>query len=465
VALVALAVPAGLFAEPAWLGLHVWLSRYDIAVALPHHPPPRNDLEATLQDIADLKLLPEGDRSFSPEARSAFDHQADALAARAGSPPPPAFALDVARLVALAGNGHTTVNLVQRAARFGRAPLRFAWFAEGLFIVRATPAFADLLGRRVISIDGRPVDAAFAAVRPYFSGTEQRARAECPPLLESPPLLQVLWPDTDGRTLSLEIETQAADPKRRDLPVLAPVLDKLAGQPVRAIMPFFPAGDRADWVTVLDTAPQTPLALREPERVAYSAPLERNGLYVRINANGNDRNGRLVDQLAAIGDGAPAGGWRWIVLDLRFNDGGDELKTAPFTRRLPDLLGDHGNLWILTDGATFSAAIITAARARYFAGPRAHIVGETAGDHARFWTDGGAPLVLRNSGIEILHAYFLQDWSQGCYAPRDCHPNQYIYGVAAGDLSPEITVGWRFVDYAAGLDTLLERVRALEALR
>ena len=229
-ALVALAVPAGLFAEPAWLGLHVWLSRYDIAVALPHHPPPRNDLEATLQDIADLKLLPEGDRSFSPEARSAFDHQADALAARAGSPPPPAFALDVARLVALAGNGHTTVNLVQRAARFGRAPLRFAWFAEGLFIVRATPAFADLLGRRVISIDGRPVDAAFAAVRPYFSGTEQRARAECPPLLESPPLLQVLWPDTDGRTLSLEIETQAADPKRRDLPVLAPVLDKLAGQ-------------------------------------------------------------------------------------------------------------------------------------------------------------------------------------------------------------------------------------------
>jgi hypothetical protein len=227
---------------------------------------------------------------------------------------------------------------------------------------------------------------------------------------------------------------------------------------LRPVMVIAPGGYHGDWKPVLA---EFPVSLREPDRAAFSASLEGNGIYVRINANQDDANGPLAGRLAAIAAGKPPGGWRRMILDLRFNDGGDERKTVDFTRALPELLGTGGNLWILTGNATFSAAIITAARAKHFLGPRAHIVGETMGDRNPFWTDGGPPLVLRNSGIAIGHAYFKQDWANGCYEPTLCNPLQWLYGVAAGDLSPEVTVGWSFADYAAGRDTVLERALAL----
>ena len=235
---------------------------------------------------------------------------------------------------------------------------------------------------------------------------------------------------------------------------LAPAPDPFALRPVMAISPAAQAG----WATVLDHVPTLPISLRQPERMAFSAPLDGGGLYVRINGNEDDQHGPLATQLDAIAATRPRDGWRRIVLDLRFNHGGSEEKTMDFTRSLPSLLSTDGSLWILTSNSTFSAAIIALARAKYFLGSRAHIVGEMIGDYNPFWTDGGAPLVLRNSGISLGHAYFMQDWVHGCHSLRMCNPEQLIHGIAAGDLSPEITVGWSFADYAAGRDTVMERV-------
>jgi hypothetical protein len=450
-ALLVLTLLAALIAEPASLILQIYLSRAEPALSMPARPQPRDPAEARRQDVADLRLLTGYDRSFSPEAKLAFGHGLDVLDATAASLSPANFEMAVSRLVGLAGNAHTTVNKAQRARMFGHAPLRLVWFADGLYAVRATGLVQALLGRRIVTIDGRPVEQALADLRPYLSGTLERVRDDSPPLLDCPALLQAIWPDTDGQHLTVGSDDGAVV----QLTALPPAPDAFALRPVMAMAPPAPGGG---WKMVLDAPP---LSLQAPDRVAYSAPLENDGLYIRINANEDDGNGPLPGQLAAIGSTKLAGGWRWIVLDLRFNDGGDELKTMAFTKSLPDLLGADGKLWILTGNPTFSAGIITAARAKYFVGSRAHIVGETVGDHNPFWTVGGAPLVLRNSGIAIGHAFFKQDWVRGCHSITICNPLQFIYGVAAGDLSPEVTVGWSFADYAAGRDTVMERVREL----
>jgi hypothetical protein len=421
-------------------------------VPLPSRPEPHDPAEARRQDIADLSLLPDFDRSFSPEAKAAFRQGIEALDASVGPLSDAAFEMAVSRLVALSGNAHTTVSRPRRAGAFGRVPLRFAWFADGLYVVRAKAPVENLLGRRVLSIDGRPVEQAVAELRPYLSGTAEHARADSPPLLECPALLQAVWPDTDGIHVAVGLDDGMVE-----VAALVPASDPFALRPVMVVGPGAPD----DWNTVLAHAPDLPLSLREPERMGFSAPLERNGVYIRINGDEDDDNGPLSAQLAAIGAAHPIGGWGWIVLDLRFNHGGFEMKTMDFTRSLPRLLVPDGSLWILTGNTTFSAAIITVARAKYFLGPRAHIVGEAMGDHNPFWTDGGPPLVLRHSGIAIAHAYFKQDWANGCHDPVNCNPLQFLYGVAAGDLSPEVTIGWLFADYAAGRDTVLERVLAL----
>jgi hypothetical protein len=449
-AAILLAIP---FAEPVFYVLGTVLNRPGNAVPLPSRPTPRDPVEARRQDVADLSLLPNYDRSFSPEAKAAFRQGVEALDAKAGALSDVAFEMAVSRLVALAGNAHTTVNRVQRAGAVGRAPLRFAWFADGLYVVRAKAPAENLLGRHVLSIDGRPIEQAVAALRPYLSGTVEHARADSPPVLECPALLQAVWPDTDGIHLAVGLDDGVVE----QVTAVAPAPDPFALRPVMVVGP----GTSDGWTTVLGHLPDLPLSLREPERMEFSAPLERSGIYIRINGDEDDDNGPLATQLAAIGAAKPIGGWRWIVLDLRFNHGGFEMKTMDFTRSLSRLLIPDGSLWILAGNTTFSAAIITAARAKYFLGPRAHIVGETMGDRNPFWTDGGPPLVLRHSGIAIGHAYFKQDWANGCYEPTRCNPLQWLYGVAAGDLSPEVTVGWSFADYAAGRDTVLERALAL----
>ncbi len=436
--------------------LRLYLTREDTAIVLPERPPPKDQAEANRQDVADLARLPDFDRSFSQAALAEFHRGIRQLSETAGAMTPAQFEMAVSRLVALPGNGHTTVDLGQRAGRFGRVPLRFAWFADGLYVVRAKSAYQDVLGGRVTTIDGRPVDEALSAVRPYLSGNDARARIDSVTVLESPRLLQTIWPEADPDRLTVGLELRNGE-AIRTIAALPPARDRLAGVPLMAIAP---TADASDWQTVLPPE-DAPLSLRRPERVAYSEPLENGGVYIRINAHSNDRYGQLTDQLAAILAAAPKDGWRWIALDLRFDDGGDELKTADFTAALPKALRRDGQLFILTDNATFSAAIIAAARAKHFVGSRAHIVGEAVGDNDRFWTSGGAPLVLRNSGIRISHAYFLHDWVHGCHSLRNCYPWNFVYGVAAGDLSPEVSVGWRFSDYAAGRDTVMDRLAEL----
>jgi hypothetical protein len=451
--LLLIALLAAIVAGPVSIALRVYLSEAAGAVPLPDRAAPHLPVEARRQDVADLRLLPDFDRSFSPTSKAAFQQGVDALDGEAEAMSPAEFEMAVSRLVALAGNAHTTVSRTQRAGAFGRVPLRFAWFADGLYIVRAKAPAEDLLGRHVLSIDGRPVEQAVAALRPYLSGTAEHAHADTPPVLESPDLLRAIWPDTDGIHLTVGLDDGTVE----RVAALPAEPDPFALRPVLVITPYAPA----DWSRALSRAPELPLSLREPARMAYSAPLEGNGLYVRINGNEDDENGPLSEQLATIGATKPAGGWRWMVLDLRFNHGGFEMKTRDFARSLPWLLAPDGRLWILTGNTTFSAAIITVAWAKHFLGPRAHIVGEPVGDHNPFWTDGGPPLVLRNAGIAINHAYFKQDWVNGCYAIQTCNPWQWLYGVAAGELSPEVTVGWSFADYAAGRDTVLERVTSL----
>jgi hypothetical protein len=439
--------------DPVSYVLGTYFNRPGNAVPLPDLPLPRDQAEARHQDVADLGLLLKYDRSFSPATAVAFRQGVEELDGTAGTMSDAAFEMAVSRLVALGGNAHTTVYKKQRASRFGRAPVRFAWFSEGLYIVRATGPAAVLVGSRVVTIDGRSVEQALAELRPYLSGTAERARDDSPPLLECPPLLQAIWPDTDGIHLTVGLE----DGTTERFAALPQMTDPFG---LRPIMVIAPGGYGSEWKPILT---DDPLSLREPERVAFSAPLGTDGVYIRINANQDDAHGALPDQLAAITATKPPGGWQRMIFDLRFNDGGDERKTMDFTRALPDLLGTKGTLWILTGNATFSAAIITAARAKHYLTDRAHIVGESVGDHEPFWSDGGPPLVLRNSRIAIGHAYFEQDWADGCHDLSACNPLQLLYGVAAGDLEPEVKVGWSFADYAAGRDTVLEK--ALELSR
>jgi len=143
-----------------------------------------------------------------------------------------------------------------------------------------------------------------------------------------------------------------------------------------------------------------------------------------------------------------------IVVDLRLNTGGNFFNTLMLSEGLPRLVRKGGRVFVLVDGVTLSAAIVTAARLKYFGDGRTLFVGSTVADPGGFWAEGGQ-LKLPNSGIQVSYASQFDDWSKGCDDLDKCYFASVAFGVKNVSLTPDFPVEPSFTDYAAGRDPVL----------
>ena len=424
-------------------------------------PPPRDQAAAMRQDLEQLAQFPRIDNAFTPEARAKFEEGRQALLAQAATLTPAMLEMEVTRLVALAQNGHTTVG--RQLRRLRRVALRVMWFEEGLFIVRTPAAQSRLLGLQVVSVNGKTPDEMLAAFLKYSGGPAEHAKSFAPVYFESPTALSGVWPDmpadratyvlrsAQGASETVTLEALPGDPK-------APYID-----PTRDLAPQRLAKETEPWANLLSAMPDLPLSLRDPDASVHVAKLDDGkGFYIHILQTVGDERGALDAQLAAILGNLESASLRYAILDLRFNGGGDYTTTLKFTKELPKRIAADGKLLILSDNATFSAGIVTLARAKYFGGSRTAILGERVGDRERFWAESAAPLELPNSKILVFSATGYHDWNEGC-GWKDlttCFWVNFFFDVPASNLGPAKPMPWRFADYRAGLDTVME-----EALR
>jgi hypothetical protein len=108
------------------------------------------------------------DNSYSTSARAEAERRLKALEAQAGTVSNAHFELELARIVALADNGHTNSPVQLRSRRYARVPVRLVAFGDQFHVLRADSANADLLGGRLTAIDGKPVEAVRAAVHTFL---------------------------------------------------------------------------------------------------------------------------------------------------------------------------------------------------------------------------------------------------------------------------------------------------------
>ncbi len=421
-------------------------------------PPPADRADAAHQDLEALAQLVRLDRSFTAESAQRFEAERTKLIASANDLSRQAFEMQVSRLVALAGNGHTTVG--RRLRRLNRVPIRVAWFAEGLFVVRAMEPFEDLVGSQVLSIDGKAPGDVLTALTPYLSGTADHAKSISPLILESPDALNGMWPAMSADSATYVLRKASGALVTVSLEGIAPGLQSSSVAPTRDLAPQHEMNETGAWHGVLSRRTDLPSVLRDPDASVFVQRLDHgDGLYVHIATVEGDERGAIADQLANVLDPIMPGSLRYAILDLRFNGGGDYLQTLRFTRELPKRIAGDGMLFILTDHATFSAALVTAARAKYFARDRVTILGEQVGDREQFWAESGPPLELPNSRISVYFATGYHDWARGCRWKdlTRCFWFNIAFDVAAGDLSPNASIAWRFADYRDGVDTVMEQ--------
>lgn len=450
------ALLATVFAAAAFLMYPVWRSYPDA-----DFPAATSAAEKNGQDLDYLRQLTEIDRSFTAETRAAFVRGLDGLKARAAGLDRAQLTMEVARLVAIANNGHTKVITRLDDTAFKSVPVRLGLFADGLFVVKTAGDNRDLLGAQILTVNGREGDALIASLRPFIGGPATLLRAHAPRLIVSPELLHAAGLGDSPERADFRFRLADGSEIDRTLSAVAHANAKIdAYWPVRDLSPVPPDRDNADWTHVLGEPDAVPLYLSRPDQ-NYWHVLTENGklLYLQINRMQDEGAEPLGDYLSRVLQEIRRDGVKYVAVDLRFNRGGNYLLAADFARALPETLPADGQVLILTGENTFSAAISVVSRLKYFSDGRGIQLGEPMGDRGQMWGEGGIA-ILPNSKIAVRYATGYHDWEKGCRLAQItyCFLPNYIYGAAPGPLDPQVEVRPAFVDYAAGRDPVMAEV-------
>ena len=435
-----------------------WL--YEAHAPTPRYAAPSNLAEAQRDDLDYRRHFTRLDRSYTTDTRAAAIAAIDATLRRRLPLSPAQFQLQIARVLALADNGHTNVRGGSTANRFNRLPLRLYRFADGIFVVRALPPAARLLGARLLAIDGIPVDTVAAQLAGYTGGSQSEKNARLPFYLESPELLHAA-----GLALSPEhitVRALIASGALESFVVTALPADPSAPKrwPSEELEPVSLPAEDPRWPPALrGKAESVPLFANAPHPF-YAGWLAGSSIYyVRFDINHDDGATsirafatRTLKALCALQP-------QTIVVDLRLNGGGDYTNTADFMRSLPARL-PAAVIYVLLSQETFSAGMTDAAFLKQAGGERVIFVGDLPGDRMRFYSEG-SDFCLPYSGICVTANTAIHDYStRDCRPLLECYLLDRLYPVAISSFAPDVPAPLTYSALAQGHDPALDVIVA-----
>lgn len=256
----------------------------------------------------------------------------------------------IMKAVAAMGDGHTRLNTSFRTLY--PAAMRF-FSREGgwdLVLAAAAPAWGSYVGMTVAKIGGRDIPEAAAIVSEYLSLESGLAhedlrdhaiRTEIMDYFMNPPLMRAVGL-ADGEGLCLEFEGGES----------CRIAETERGNP---------------WVRVLDRLEETPFTRSRPDDDwwAGTVPGHPDILYFRYDSCVQEAwptMRQTLDMLPSRGQSGQ-GSIRRLIVDLRYNSGGDSRPGTRFARALEgkEVSTVEGGVIVLVGGMTYSSAMQNAA--------------------------------------------------------------------------------------------------------
>ncbi|MFL5735231.1 MAG: hypothetical protein ACJ78Q_18900 [Chloroflexia bacterium] len=294
--------------------------------------------------------------------------------------------VEIARIVALVGDAHTTVYLrhYDPAVEFHFYPLRL-WLAGDELFVRATDvAHEQLLGARISRIGTRSVREAIKKVEPVISAENyMRVRAWAPALLVVPEVLHALGISTALTGVPFRLEQDGT----RSTVYFEPV----------------PPGTEVPWIDAAGLAGgPTPLWLKDPTNAFWFEYLaDSRTLYLQYNAVADKPDETLEQFFKRVFSFVDANDVERFVIDLRSNGGGDNRLNWPLIYGLirSDKVNEKGRLFTIIGRETFSAAMNCANALEKHTNTL--FVGEPTGTSPNHYGDAER-IVLPHSGLSVF---------------------------------------------------------------
>lgn len=339
--------------------------------------------------------------------------------------------VEMMRIAAMVGDGHTRVD-PRKDPKFNlpSLPLKLYLFEDGLFVRAAAPEHAGLVGARIEAIGGVPVAEAMSRAAAISArDNDIGPKLFIPIYLNMPHILHALKlsSSTDKAVLTLrkgERRWNTAVPAGNVDPVWPPDTD---------ISLMTPAG----WIDARIT-PKPPMWLEDP--LDYHRIVEmpdQKALYVQLNMVTHVK-GQTIGQFAdKIAERAKATNPEAIILDLRLNQGGNGGLRDPLVRKLIKAEDEDTRLFVLTARGTFSASQFILDDLDRLS--QAVFIGEPASSKPSSYGDA-YKTPLPNSGIGVRSS--IKWWQAG----QNFDPWTWV----------DVAAPLSFADYAAGRDPALE---------
>jgi hypothetical protein len=345
--------------------------------------------------------------------------------------------LGLASISALIGDAHTGFGLgTTPPIGFHALPIKVYEYADGVFIQAANPAYKTLVGDRIISVGGVPIAEVLRRLHTVVMSTNEWTFRSQLQFYFKGEIFRALGLSHDKSHVTLAVQASGGAQTRVTLGMIPHPFSV-------GYRPGPPEG--SDWVDSRATTGQ-PLYLSHLDRFYWYQWLpESRTLYVQCNfiLNAQDESFRdFFTRVFATADSLPV---QKVVLDLRFNGGGDNVLLPVVIQNLikRDRLNSAGRLFVVVGRGTQSAAENLVNRLQR--DTHAVFVGEPTGERPNEYGDPW-PFVLPNSHIE-LHVASLQ-WED--IDPRD--DRQWT----GPDLAAELTSS----EYAANVDPAMEVIQS-----
>lgn len=323
--------------------------------------------------------------------------------------------------------GHTTTQGPEHSAlEFSQLPVAFEQFADGVFVTAAHAEHRELIGLRLVSIDGASAADAMKSIQAItFAENDQLDRLMGADRLSLPEALVALGAAESAERMTLAFENAAGATKTVDI-------EPLSGQSLDWVGPF--------------TSEDAPLRFRQPKAKFWSEYIEKgNFVYMQMDEIG-DSDIPLAEFVVNTLDLAIRKNAR-LVIDVRNNFGGSGGLNRTLVTSLisNDALNRHDRTFVLIGRRTFSAAQMLVNELEQYT--RVTFVGEPTGSRPDHYGDP-KKIRLEHSGLTLRVSRL--------------HWSSYTAFDERASTNPDFPVAWTGKAYFAGQDPALAFIGSVD---
>jgi len=362
------------------------------------------------QDIDTLaeNLLEKHPNFFTTHTVEEFEGAVESLDSKLGSLTDAQIVMEINRLIAKGGDSHTSAEFSAFAKTMNRLPIQVIILSDGVFISGATAPYQELVGKQILKFGDAEADAAFEQISVLF-GYENNSRlinagSSCITLM---PALEAvgLAEQWDADTFQITVQNEEG-PRTVSLKCEPPEIPQ-------------------QWVSFAQSFKNgMPLMYRKSSGNYQTEFLsESKTMYMAYNKCEDAKDFPMKLLITFLTEKSEEFDAQRMVIDLRFNGGGNETVLWPFIDALKasQRFSDPGDIIALTSRYTYSSAASNAHQLRDRAG--AILIGEPTGGKPNHFGEIKS-FQLPNSKLTIYHS---TKWFQKVEGDPDAvHPSVLI---------------------------------------